>query len=252
VTDGKHVWFFYGTGDLVCFDLTGKELWAHNVQKDHGPFAFQWTFSSSPVLYDGRLYLQVLQRNVPVQGRGRSDGPNESYLLAFAPETGKELWRVLRPAEARDESLEAFTTPTPHRHGSRTELIIAGGDCLTGHDPATGKELWRWGTWNPTRIGHWRLVPSPTAGAGVALVCGPKDAPIYAVKLGLNGNLSNTGLAWQSYVQNTEEAGKTGRSLDVRELSSDVASPLFYDGRFYVLNGNKKKLLCVEPDGKIV
>jgi len=213
VTDGKHVWFFYGTGDLACFDLAGQQVWARNIQKDYGPFAFQWTFSSSPVLYGERLYLQVLQRNEPVQGRGRADGPNESYLLALAPETGKELWRVVRPANAVQESLEAFTTPMPHRQGSRSELIVAGGDCLSGHDPATGKELWRWGTWNPTHIGHWRLVPSPTAGGGVALVCGPKDAPIYAVKLGLNGTLSSRDLAWQSYVQNTEEAGKTTLTL---------------------------------------
>jgi outer membrane protein assembly factor BamB len=31
-----------------------------------------------------------------------------------------------------------------------------------------------------------------------------------------------------------------------------VPTPLFYDGRFYVLNGNKKKLVCVEPSGKVV
>jgi outer membrane protein assembly factor BamB len=252
VTDGKRVWFFYGTGDLVCFDLAGKEVWSRNIQKDYGQFAFQWTFSTSPVLYDGRLYLQVLQRNVPVNGRGRSDGPNDSYLLALDPATGKEQWRVVRAADAQEESLEAFTTPTPHRHGNRTELIVAGGDCLTGHDLADGKELWRWGTWNPTHIGHWRLVPSPTAGAGVALVCAPKDAPIYAVKLGRNGTLSSSDLAWQSYLQTTEAAGKAARSLDVRELSSDVPTPAFYEGRFYVLNGTKKKLLCVEPHGKIV
>jgi outer membrane protein assembly factor BamB len=252
VTDGKHVWFFYGNGELVCFDLAGKEVWRRNIEKDYGQFAFQWTFSSSPLLYDGRLYLQVLQRDVPVNGRGRKDGPNESYLLALDPATGKELWKVLRPAEASAESLEAFTTPMPYKHAGREELLIVGGDCISGHDPDTGKEFWRWGTWNPTRIGHWRLVPSATAGAGIVLACGPKDAPIYAVKLGGKGTLSNAGLAWQSYVQNTEETNKAARSLETRELSSDVPTPLFYEGKFYVLNGNKKKLLCLEPSGKIV
>jgi outer membrane protein assembly factor BamB len=251
VTDGKQVWFFYGNGELVCFDMAGKENWRRNVEKDYGQFAFQWTFSTSPLLYDGRLYLQVLQRNVPAQGRGRKDGPNDSYLLALDPASGKELWKVIRPAEAREESLEAFTTPTPYKHAGREELLIVGGDCISGHDPDTGKEYWRWGTWNPTRIGHWRLVPSPTAGAGIVLACSPKNSPIYAVKLGGKGTLSNTDLAWQSYVQNTEETNKAARSLEVRELSSDVPTPLFYEGRFYVLNGDKKKLLCVEPSGKI-
>ncbi len=252
VTDGKHVWFFYGTGDLACFDMAGKEIWRRNIEKDYGQFAFQWTFSSSPLLFDGRLYLQVLQRNKPVNGRGQKDGPNDSYLLALDPATGKELWKVLRPSEAEAESLEAFSTPVPYTHDGRTELLITGGDCISGADPKTGRELWRWGTWNPTRIGHWRLVPSPSAGAGIALACGPKDSPIYAVKLGGNGTLANTDLAWQSYVQTTEDADKAARSLDIREISSDVPTPLFYEGKFYILNGNKKKLICMEPDGKVV
>ena len=251
VTDGKRVWFFYGSGDLVCFDMAGKEIWRRNIEKDYGQFCFQWTFSSSPLLYDGRLYLQVLQRDVPVNGRGKQDGPNDSYLLALDPATGKELWRVIRPSDANAESKESFSTPVPYTHNGRTELLITGGDCISGADPKTGKELWRWGTWNPTRIGHWRLVPSPTAGAGIALACGPKDSPVYAVKLGGKGSLANTDLAWQSFVQSTEDAAKAARSLDNREISSDVPTPLFYEGKFYVLNGAKKKLVCLAPDGKV-
>jgi len=39
----------------VCFDMTGKEVWRRNIEKDYGQFAFQWTFSTSPLLHDGRL-----------------------------------------------------------------------------------------------------------------------------------------------------------------------------------------------------
>src|SRR5438093_13480351 len=106
--------------------------------------------------------------------------------------TGKELWRHVRPADAVQESLEAFTTPIPFTHDGRTEILITGGDCITGHDAASGKEFWRWGTWNPEKIGHWRLVPSPVAGAGVALACGPKGAPVFAAKLGGSGQLSDS------------------------------------------------------------
>jgi outer membrane protein assembly factor BamB len=250
VTDGKRVWFYYGTGDLSCFDFAGKEIWHRNIQKDYGQFAYQWTYGASPLLYDGRLYIVVLQRNVPVHARGRQNG--DSYLLALDPATGMELWKVVRPSDAQQESLEAYSTPMPYTHEGRTELIITGGDCISGHDPVTGKEIWRWGTWNPTRIGHWRLVPSATAGASVALVCGPKGAPVYAVKLGGKGNLSNTALAWQSHVQNTEDPANAGRSLETRELTSDVPTPLFYDGKFYVLDGDRKNLFCVDPAGKIV
>lgn len=238
LTDSALVWFFYGQGDLVAFTVDGKEVWRRNLQKDFGDFAFQWTFSASPTLHDGRLYLQVLQRNVPVHGRGRTDGPIESFLLALDPRTGKDLWRQVRPSDAREESKEAYSTPIPYTHEGRTEVLITGGDCITGHDPLTGRELWRWGTWNPDRITHWRLVPSPIAGDGFALACGPKGSPIFAIKSGQNGTLKDDGYTWKS---------------EDRELSSDVSTPLFYRHRFFVVNSDRRQLLCVEPaTGKVL
>lgn len=236
-TDGTLVVFFYGNGEMAAFNFAGRKLWQRNLQKDHGEFAFQWTFSTSPLLHEGTLYMQVLQRDVEARGRGKAEG-NESYLLAINPRTGKDLWKVARPSEAVAESREAFSTPIPFQHGRRAELVIVGGDDISGHDPKTGRELWRWGTWNPTRIGHWRLVPSPVAGDGLLLACGPKDAPITAVKAGRSGRLGDADVAWQS---------------TVREVTSDVPTPLFHDGKFYVLNGKKKLLLCVNPgDGKVI
>ena len=240
VTDGSIVVFFYGSGDLVCFDLDGRRRWARNIQKDYGTFAFQWTFSSSPLLWEGRLYLPVLQRDVPVgSGQWRAgEGEIESFLLAMDPQTGETLWRQVRPSQALAESREAFTTPIPLEHEGTRQLLLAGGDVLTGHDPATGRELWRWGTWNPLRIPHWRLVPSPVAGDGVILACAPKRDPIYAVKAGMQGVLDDGEIAWSS--------------RGVREVSSDVPTPAYYDGDFFVLSDVQKCLSRVEPrSGKV-
>ncbi len=240
VTDGRIVVFFYGSGDLACFDPDGRHRWARNIQKDYGTFAFLWTFSSSPLLWEGRLYLPVLQRDVPVQGGWwiAEDRKIESFLLAMDPRTGKTLWRQVRPSQARAESREAFTTPIPLEHEGTKQLLLAGGDVLTGHDPATGKELWRWGDWNPSRIPHWRLVPSPVAGDGVILVCAPKRDPVYAVKAGGQGVLDDGAVAWVS--------------RDVREVSSDVPTPAYYDGDFFVLSDVRKSLTRVEPrTGKV-
>ncbi len=244
VTDGKVAVFFYGNGDLVGFDFSGRELWRRNIQKDYGDFAFQWTFSASPILHDGTLYQQVLQRDTPVHGAGKQNG--ESYLLAMDPMTGKTKWRHVRPSfahpefgKANAESLEAFSTPVPFKNNGRDELVIVGGDCLTGHDPKTGKELWRWGTWNHQRIGHWRLVPSPGVGGGVILACAPKRGPIYAVKAGLSGTHKDSALAWTS---------------DPKELTSDVCSPSFADGDFFILSDalRDQSLSRVEPKtGKV-
>jgi len=238
VTDGKLVVFFYGNGELVCFDVGGRRKWARNIQDDYGPFAFLWTYGGSPTLFDGRLYVQVLQRDVPVRGRGLRDEKNESYILAMNPETGKTLWRNIRPSEARAESLEAFSTPIPFSFGGKEQLLIAGGDVLTAHDLKTGKELWRWGTWNPRRVGHWRLVPSPVAGDDVVLACGPKNAPIYAIRPSGSGVLDDSAIAWDSE--------------DVREVTSDVPTPAFYDGDFFVLSDLRDSLSRVVPrTGKV-
>lgn len=235
VTDGRLVYFYYGNGELIAFDFAGKKVWSRNLQQDYGQFAYQWTYGSSPTLTDGKLILQVLQRDVPVNGRGRKDGPNDSYLLALDPATGKELWRHVRPSEAHTESKESYATPIPVTLEGKPRVLIAGGDSISMHDLAhAGAELWRWGGYNPTRIGHWRLVASPVANAALALVCAPKGAPIYAVRLDSKGNVPDSDLAWTS---------------SEREVSSDVCTPLLYEGKFYVLNGERatKTLARVDP-----
>jgi outer membrane protein assembly factor BamB len=189
--------------------------------------------------------MQVLQRNRPIGARGKQGA--ESFLLAMDPATGKEQWRVVRPAPGLEESLEAYSTPIPFVHNGRKEILIAGGDILSGHDPATGRELWRWGTYNQDpddpgskhRRKDFRLVPSPVAGGGVVLGCGPKKKPVFAVKAGMNGDVTANGMAWHS-----EQRG---------QVTSDVPTPLFYKGRFYVASDVEKAMSCVDPkDGKVI
>jgi len=238
VTDGKLGGFLYGNGELVCFDVNGRGKWARNIETDYGPFAFLWTYGGSPTMVDGRVYVQVLQRDVPVQGRGLTGRKNDSYILAINPDTGKTLWRQIRPSKARQESLEAYSTPIPFSFGGKQQLLIAGGDALTGHNLETGKELWRWGTWNPRRITHWRLVPSPVVGDDIVLACAPKNAPVYAIRPGGTGVLDDSAIAWAS--------------RDVREVSSDVPTPAFFDGDFFVLSDLRRCLSRVEPrTGKV-
>jgi outer membrane protein assembly factor BamB len=238
VTDGKQAIFLYGNGDLVCFGMAGDRRWARNIQQDQGPLALFWTFSSSPLLFDGRLYLQVLQRDVAVAGRGRQDRPNESYLLALDPETGRTLWRQVRRSRAVDESQESHTSPIPLLHAGRKELLIAGGDALSGHDAASGEELWRWGDWNPSRMGNWPLIASPVAGDGVALVCVPKRQPMYAVKLCGSGALGDRAVAWTS--------------REAKRVTSEVPTPAYYDGDFFVLSDSRNCLSRVDSrTGKV-
>ena len=231
-TDGERVVFCFGNGDLVAYSFDGERLWARNVQKDFGDFSYQWTYGASPTIWKGRLFLPVLQRDEPVHELGKEGA--ESFLLALDPENGETLFRHVRPSDAQKESLESYATPIPYAGEERDELLIVGGDVITGHDPLTGKELWRWGTWNP---GHrevwWRVVPSPVVGAGLALACGPKGAPVCAVRLGGDGVLKDERIAWKS-------AGRRD------PVTTDVPTPLFHDGDFFVLSDLRKALTRVD------
>jgi outer membrane protein assembly factor BamB len=237
-TDGEHVAFFFGTGELAVLDFEGKTLWRTDLQEKYGKFYFLWTFSASPLIHDGMVIIQVLQRDTPVHDNQKGGERHESYLVAFDIANGNERWKVDRPSDAVSESREAFSTPVIHTNEGRTEILVGGGDCLTGHDPKTGQELWRWGTWNPDKIGHWRHVTSPVAGDGVVLACAPKGAPIYAIKLGGMGVLDDKAVAWVS---------------EDKEVSADVSTPVYYEGRFYILNSDKQSISCVEPKtGKVI
>jgi len=79
-------------------------------------------------------------------------------------------------------------------------------------------------------------VPSPVAGGGVVLACAPKRAPVYAIKAGGEGNISANGKVWNS------QGSRDG-------VSSDVCTPLFYHGSFFVLygEGRDKMLSRVDP-----
>lgn len=63
----------------------------------------------------------------------------------------------------------------------------------------------------------------------MALACAPKKEPVFGVRLSASGVVNPD---WTS---------------NAREVSSDVSTPLFYQGKFYVLDSDRKALACVEP-----
>ena len=234
ITDGKAVWFYYGTGDLVAFDFAGTQLWARNIEKDFGKFHMQWISSASPLLFKGKLYIPVLHRDVPLPSRGAAPSaagtPADSYLLCVDPMTGKDLWRVIRPTDALDESHEAYTTPLPIEVGGKTQIVIVGGDFVTGHDAENGKELWRTENYNPSKSRTYRTVASATAGDGLVFASPPKHGPMFAIQPG-DGESHDAKFAWKS-----------------TDVTTDVCVPLYYRGLLYVLDGDgKNPLHCLDP-----
>jgi outer membrane protein assembly factor BamB len=250
VTDGKRVWVMTGTGILKAFDFDGKELWNRDIQKDYGRFGLNWGYGSSPLLVGDALYVQVLHGM-------RTDDP--SYVLRIDAATGKTLWRVERPTKARFESPDAYTTPALLKYGSATEIVVTGGDVVTGHDPATGKELWRANGLNPDNDGSYRIVASPIV-HGELIVAPTRERPLLVFKAGGRGDISRSHLLWSfnygpdvptpvtdgTYLYVVNDRGimwcldlKTGKEVYGRQRLRSAtysASPVLADGKIYVTN----------------
>ncbi len=186
VTDGRNVWVMTGTGILKGFDFAGKELWMRDIQKDYGRFGLNWGYGSSPMLHEDSLYVQVLHGM-------KTDDP--SYVLRISKATGRTIWRVERPTIAQRESPDSYTTPAIVRHGNALELVITGGDAVTGHDLNTGKELWRADALNPTNDFAYRIVASPVV-HGELIIAPSRERPMLAMKPGGRGNVASSHVMW--------------------------------------------------------
>ena len=233
VTDGKKVFILFATGDLAAFDFSGQELWKRNLANEYGRFANMWMYGSSPMLYRGRLYVQVLQANPRPEDytHALGDKPErESFLLCLDPQTGKNLWRHVRPTDAVDESQESYTTPIPYAGKQGEEIIIVGGDYVTAHSLDTGAELWRCGGLNVRKEHYWRTVPSAVAAEGMIIACSPKGDPVLGIKDGGKGLVTDTHTVWKS-----------------KEFSSDCVTPLYYRQKLFVLDGDHQMMTCLEP-----
>jgi outer membrane protein assembly factor BamB len=251
VTDGKAVYAMTGTGILKAFDFAGQERWSRDIQKDYGPFGLNWGYASSPLHLDDALYVQVLHGM-------KTDAA--SYLLRIDPATGKTLWKVERPTAAIQEAPDAYTTPAVARPGGKVEIVVTGGDVITGHDPATGKELWRAGGLNPDNDPWYRIVASPLVVGGDLVVAPTRVRPMLAVRAGGRGDVTGTHRVWSfaggpdvptpatdgTHVYVVSDKGimacleaRTGKELYVGQRlppGTYSASPLLADGKVYATN----------------
>src|SRR6185369_7883965 len=250
VTDGRSVWVMTGTGVLKAFDFSGKELWGRDIQADYGRFGLQWGYASSPLLFEDSLYVQVLHGM-------HTDDP--SYLLRIDKATGKTVWRVLRMTRARFESPDAYTTPALLKQGNSTEIVITGGDVVTGHDPATGQELWRADGLNPSNDGSYRIVASPVV-YGESIIAPSRERPLLVLKAGGRGDVTKTHVLWRfnngpdvpspvtdgQYLYSINDRGimwcldaRTGREVYGRQRLRSATysgSPVLADGKIFITN----------------
>ncbi len=269
VTDGQHVWVVTGTGAVAAFDMDGKPVWKRNLQSDYGQFGLNWGYASSPILHDDKLIIEVLHGN-------NTDEP--SYIVALDRLTGEPKWRVERPTDARRESPDAYTTPAVLNFQGRPQIVISGGDYVTGHDAATGAELWRAAGLNPRQESNYRIVSSPVV-VGEMIYAPTRKTPLLALRAGGSGDVSTSHLAWKwetrgapdvptpvaddKYFYMVDDQGLV-TCVDVKEgtavwgpertaLGTVSASPLLADGKLYVTNEEAiTTVLAAGPEFKVL
>lgn len=224
-TDGKNVWATMANGITACFSVDGKEIWKFDLQERYGKFKIQFGMTATPVLHDGKLYVQL------IHGEGSSQ-TQEAIVVCLDAISGSEIWKIDRVTGASKENEHSYASPMIYKDASHEYLITHGGDYAIAHQLTDGKEIWRCclnpqgAKYHPTL----RFVSSPLATQGMIIVPSAKNGPVVSVKPDSKGDVS----------------GNPEAFLWKRERGTpDVPSPLYYDGLVYLCreNGN---LVCID------
>jgi outer membrane protein assembly factor BamB len=230
VTDGKYVFFLYGSGHLAGFNYEGNKLWSRNIEEEYGSLALKFGYSSSPLLFQNKLYILVVRRSRPYP-EPWSEGPLDSYLMALNPQNGNTIFKQQRKTNAFDEGMETYSTSIPFFRNGNTEILNTGGDFVTAHNPDTGKELWRF-EYHTNKVRDTRIIPSLVTDDGLIFGTRHKHGGVFALQPPNPNNQSPARIIW-----------------DYHGPSPDASTPLYYKKRLYVLNGIKqgKVVTCLEP-----
>jgi outer membrane protein assembly factor BamB len=217
VTDGEHVWFHFGTGDLACLDFGGKEIWHINMTRRYGPYSIWWGHANSPVLVGELLISQCVQDPL---------GGGQSYVVALDKKTGDEKWFTKRDTGAEKEPGDSYTTPLVYQHDGKTEVIVYGGNVLDAYEPTTGKQLWHCEAFKGNRV-----ISGPTLTDGVVYAVEGMKGPLLAVQAGGKGDVTESAVRW--------------KYLKKKNATPDAASPVVVKGLVFLVT-NDGRGICVD------
>jgi len=256
-TDGRRIVSYFGSIGFVCYDFKGKELWRHPlpVADSGGGFGT----GTSPTISGDYVVLN----------RDQNQG---SYLLALDLATGKERWRTARP-EARGSFGTAIVWNHDGKQEVITpgSLRLQSYDLKSGHErwlaeplppfscttPVLGDGLLFFAGWSPGKADS----PFPSWKSFLERSDKNKDGEVtfdelpesdrgFAKGMDTNHDGKLTKEDWdllQAHLAKAENillAVKPGGTGDIS--SSHIAwrfnrglpyvpSPIFYDGRIYLL-----------------
>ncbi len=132
INEGR-VYALGATGVLRCLNgADGTLLWSHDILAECKTTVEEdlnnvyWGRAASPLVVDNLVI---------VPGGGPGTGPWIS-LLAYDKASGKLVW------QGGGEQV-SYSSPTVAVLGGVRQILIVNESSITGHDPLTGKELWK-------------------------------------------------------------------------------------------------------------
>jgi outer membrane protein assembly factor BamB len=181
VTDGTHLFAFFGSRGLYAYTLQGGLVW----QKDFGPLNMYNDFGEGAwTALDSNTLFVVL------------DHEGESFLIALDKSTGRELWRT--PREGNTNWSGPFVTT----QAGGKQVIVSASREVVGYDAATGTRIW-----SARGLGQ-NTIPAPVASDGMVFVMsGFRNPNLMAIRLGREGDLTGSdAIVWQNQRGNSYTA----------------------------------------------
>jgi outer membrane protein assembly factor BamB len=171
LTDGKHLYAYFGSHGLYCYDLDGKPLWEQDLGKMRMVMGFGE--GSSPALYHDTLIVN-------------RDNEDNSCIIALDKNTGKTLWKKPR------EEHTSWSTPLIIERDGKAQAVVTATGKIRSYDVASGEVLWECG--GLTR----NVIPCPVADAStVYCMSGFQGNALLAIRLGRTGDLTGSdAIAW--------------------------------------------------------
>lgn len=167
VTDGKHVYAFFGSRGMYCYTLDGALVW----KKDFGvKMRMRMAFGEGlgPVISEDRLILVF-------------DYEGDSFMVMLDKNTGKEIWRV-----SRDEA-SSWAAPLVLTFKGQKQIVVSATKKVRSYDFNSGKLIWECGGLGANAIPH------PVHQDDLVFVMtGYQNPNLMAIRLGRTGDLTGT------------------------------------------------------------
>lgn len=173
VSDGEHVYVFFGKSGALCFDMAGKQVW--HTPLGTGSSGRRWGSGGSPILYKDSVIVNATDES--------------RMLVSLDKKTGKELWRA-----GGDMIDLAYSTPSIIETNGRTDLVFPIAQEIWGLNPDTGKLRWYATHGLPGNVSP-ALIQD---GDVVYLYGGYPTAGSAGIRLGGKGDVTSTHMVWQS------------------------------------------------------